>query len=289
MKIGWRSDSRPYEMLVQQNGFQARARQDGTRSEWNLDKPWHPYSLDVYKNAIYLRKGQNRDNCLHTAVSVGTDFKQLVHFPILTDASLYTLPDGPITQGIGSTVVVNAKGQVARIANDQHGKYLEHDTQLYAVRIDPSMSGYHTQEFQRIAGKDPFPERSVDAVPLSNIVALVVVTRKYWWNTSYGDKSQHRWQIFDVDCKEIRILNPFVLKMVYGPEADTSLEQHTRTQVSQAKQRPDFTFASTQRIKELSTPRGPQMSASNQHICGSCGQEFRMAILLRNHQSATGH
>src|SRR5256885_13745087 len=91
-KLGWPCDSRPLALLVQQDGFQPRARQDKVKSDWNLDKPWHPYSLDVYRDAIYLRKGQNRDNCLHTAVSIGTDVKQLVHFPILTDASNYTLP-----------------------------------------------------------------------------------------------------------------------------------------------------------------------------------------------------
>ncbi len=283
MKIGWRSDARAYETLVSQDGFQARARQDKVNTEWNLDKPWHPYSLDVYKNAIYLRKGQNRDNCLHTAVSIGTDFKQLVHFPIFTDLALYQPPLGPITDTWTREVVVNGKGQTARVGSDPLGKFLEHDTQVYGVRIGDSMQGYHTENFQAVAGKDPFPERSVNAIPLSSILALVIITRKYWWDNSSRATNEHHWQLFDVECKETRILNPFLLKFLSGDTAPGILESHIKYKLTEAKNRPDIVGDRNKRVRELSPKPVATQAAATTVVCPICGEKFPNTMKLNFH------
>lgn len=264
LKIGWRCDSRPYEMLVTQNGFQARARQDHVDREWNLTQPWHPYSLEVYRNAIYLRRGKNYDNCLHTAVSVGTDFKALVHFPLFTDASLYTYPNGPITWA--HEIVVNRRGEKARVGSDKLGSYLEHDTQLYAIRIDDSIRGYDTQAFQKKAGKDPFPERSVDGIPLENILARVLITRKYWWDTT----EPAHWEFFDIECKTIEILSKTIVDYHVGPYAENVLRTHIQGQVQAAKTRSDILFSKSKREKILTAP--PSTQAKQRKICPKCNK-----------------
>ncbi len=284
MKIGWRSDARPYKDLCVE-GFQARARQDGVNAEWSLNKPWHPYSLDVYRSAIYLRKGMNRDNCLHTAVSIGTDFKQLVHFPIFTDYSLYQPPAGPIDPTWISPVVVNAKGHTARVGSDPLGKFLEHDTQVYAVRISVAMKGYHTEHFQEIAGKDPFPERSLNAVPPHNILALVVITRKYWWDDSSRAKSEHHWQLFDVECKELQILNPTLLKLLAGDAAASTLESHIRVRVAEAKNRGDIAADRAKRQRELTPKPVASAAAKKSAVCDVCGQTFTSNLMLTQHKN----
>lgn len=266
IKIGWRCDSRPYELLVSQNGFQARARQEKVDREWNLTQPWHPYSLDVYRTAIYLRRGKNYDNCLHTAVSVGTEFKALVHFPLFTDTSLYTYPAGPINNW-ASPLVVNTRGEKARVGKDEHGSYLEHDTQLYALRIDDSVKGFDTQAFQRKAGKDPFPERSVDAIPVENILGRVLITRKYWWDARGGG-----WEFFDIECKTIDIVGKTIADYRVGPYAERVLKTHIQTQVTLAKTRQDIVFARAKRVKELTAPQAQGRGA--QKVCPKCQKSF---------------
>ncbi len=284
MKIGWRSDARPFKDLCVE-GFQARARQDGVNREWNLNQPWHPYSLDVYQNAIYLRRGMNRDNCLHTAVSIGTDFRQLVHFPIFTDYSLYQPPAGPILPTWSSPLVVNAKGHTARIGSDHLGQYLEHDTQVYAVRINVAMKGYHTEHFQEIAGKDPFPERSLNAVPPQNILALVVITRKYWWDNSSRDNKDHHWQLFDVECKDLQILNPTLLRVLSGDNAPAILETHIRVRLAEAKNRADIAADRNKRIRELTPKPAAASTAKKTFNCDVCGKTFSNNLQLMQHKN----
>lgn len=283
LKIGWRCDSRDFQMLKAQHGFQARSRSEKVDREWNLTKPWHPYSLEVYREAVYLRKGKNYDNCLHTAVSVGTDLKALVHFPLFTDASLYTYPVGPITNSAPWTgpLIVNRKGETARVGHDNLGKYLEHDTQLYMVRIDDKVWGYDTEAFQKAAGKDPFPERSVNAIPPENILGRVLITRKYWWNTS----NPAHWEFFDIDCKQIDVVGKSVGDYVIGPYAESVLRNHTKSQIETAKSRPDIVFAKSQRLRLLTTPVAVKGAVGGQKACPFCNQLFKPAELM-GHKNA---
>jgi hypothetical protein len=279
-KIGWRCDSRDYHKdLSKQGGFQARSRQDKIDREWNLTQPWHPYSLEVYRNAIYLRKGKNYDNCLHTAVSIGTDFKALVHFPIFTDASLYTYPVGPITWT--NPIVVNKKGEIARVGKDALGSYLEHDSQLYMVRIDDSVRGYNTEAFQAKAGKDPFPERSVNAIPFENILGRVLITRKYWWNTS---KPEH-WEFFDIECKGVDIFSAQIADYVIGPSAAQVLNNHAQAQINLAKNRQDIVFARAERQKLLTSAPVSKGPVGGLKPCPHCGNNFKPAELM-GHKNA---
>lgn len=272
LHIGWRGDGRDYATLQQQGGFKARARQDKICSEFGLDKPWHPYSLAVYREAIFLRKGHNVDNCLHTAVSVGTDFKMLVHFPIVTDASLYTLPAGPIESWTGGEAASLLQKYKIRVGKDQYGKFLEHDTQIYAVWITDNVRGFHTENFQAKQNSPTFPERSVQEIPVENILARVIVARRYWWDTSSKDRKAHGWQLFDVEAGAPEIVGEDRLKRLGGPAAVIAMRTHAIQKVSEAKMRGDISGDRSKRIRTLSQPQAQGPTQARPTLkCPTCG------------------
>lgn len=284
LQIGWRGDGRDYAALKAQGGFKARARQDKICTEYGLDKPWHPYSLPVYRDAIFLRKGHNVDNCLHTAVSVGTDFKMLVHFPIVTDLSLYTLPVGPIENWKGSEAATLLARYKIRVGNDQYGKFLEHDTQIYAVQITEHVKGFHTENFQTRNSSPTFPERSVQEIPIENILARVVVSRRYWWDIQERDPQKHAWQLYDVEPKQLDIVGEERLKSLGGQAAVTAMETHARRKMAEAKSREDIAGDRAKRIRILSQPQtGGKAQAKSAAQCPHCKQVLPNALMLKQH------
>jgi hypothetical protein len=297
MKLGYRGDSRTYDQLqAGDGGFRARARTGAVAHDYGLSQPWHPYSLPVYHNAIFLRRGRNKDNCLHTAISVGVELVQLVHFPILTDATLYTLPDGPIEGWVGDTASALQARHAVRVGHDALGRFLEHDTQMYVVEISDEMKGFHTERWQRAGGKDPFPERSVDAIPLDNVLAVIVLTRRYWWRLDIGDPRKRIWQLFDVQLKELKLLpGPTEFGSRFGPVMAERLLKHLDSQCVAARNREDIRGDRERRANYLRNPRAVKVDEAAQKgsvfaaVCDTCGASFSSALKLGQHQMMTKH
>lgn len=80
--LGFRCDSRSWDLIQQQSGSKAQARVTAPpiRSGRNFDKAWNPFSDPRRQSRMYMRKGK-LDNCLRTVVSVAMDLRDTVTFP----------------------------------------------------------------------------------------------------------------------------------------------------------------------------------------------------------------
>ncbi len=61
-------------------------------------RPWNPFSESVYANSLFLRKEHNKDNCLHTVVSVASEFAEILSYPLLTDGQQFALGQKPLEE-----------------------------------------------------------------------------------------------------------------------------------------------------------------------------------------------
>jgi hypothetical protein len=220
MAIGFRGDGRPYEDLVTAGGFLARARSDGQKifKECGFDKPWHPFGLEVYRNSLFLRKGHNKDNCLHTVVSIGVEFNDLVAYPLLTDPQHFPLCRIPLRQWTQKEIneALAHKWKVRTVwLKPNVIDHIEHELRIYVVRVDHS-SGFSTQGWQRkLNGDNPFPEIAVNQVRLNDILAEIVLTRRYFHPGDAGSP----FELYDLKFQTIRLLpSDLVLSMRFGDQ-----------------------------------------------------------------------
>ncbi|MGB7762259.1 MAG: hypothetical protein WBL61_20665 [Bryobacteraceae bacterium] len=173
--FGWRGDSRTFQELDTAGGFKARADSivNGFAARCNLREAWNPFSLLANRSDYWFREGQ-ADNCLHTSVSIATEFRTATAFPLLerkfagkkipttwAEADTASTPQTPffkvrIDQGPDSTVY--------RYADRQ---------QLYLVML--TGSGFNTKSKQQ----EKFPELAVKFVESSGILASVTFTRVF--------------------------------------------------------------------------------------------------------------
>jgi hypothetical protein len=215
MSIGFRGDGRSYEDIVTQNGFHVRARSSGQNvyKSYGLDQPWHPFNDPLYAKSLFLRKGKDKDNCLHTVVSVAAKFFTSLDYPILSDGTLFLPGQTPLPKWtqkeIGDALSHRFKVRAVKGANGLV-EQLEHDGRLFVVRLDGSQA-FSTEQWQRdIGGKNPCPERAVNAIPLENILAEVSYTRLF-----FDENGQLTF--YDFRVNDIRLLpNEDVLKSRFG-------------------------------------------------------------------------
>jgi hypothetical protein len=199
LPIAFRSDSRSYEELAQQNGFCTRARQGEDSKiykDYGLDQPWHPFNNPVYQKSIFLRIGQkNKDNCLHTAISVGKNFAEITHFPILNDGTVFGSKDAegrflaekPLgdwtDQDIATAAAHWTKIRAVKGA-DGFVDHLEKDNHVHVFHLR-GIKGYNTEA--HFGGADKFPERGIYGVPLSHFLADLHFVQKWWFNPQTGN------------------------------------------------------------------------------------------------------
>ena len=208
--IGFRADTRSYDDLVASKGFNARARQEGwVYSGYAFNQRWNPFNNPVYSDSMFLRLGEkNKDACLQTVVSTGANFRDVVHFPILNDygnnfkarsqsgeflavkpAELWT--DADIQLAAADRMKVKAvKGTGPGI------DHLEKDNHIHVFHTT-GLRGFNTAD--HFGGTDKFPERSMENVPLANLLADIHFIQKWWFNPAEGQIV-----LYDIEFSPIR-------------------------------------------------------------------------------------
>lgn len=274
LTIGFRGDGRSYEDIVTGGGFKARARSNGQGVyEWfGFGKPWHPFGLEVYANSLFLRKGHNKDNCLHTVVSIGFEFDELVAYPLLTDPQLFPLCVTPLNQWTQTEINGAAahKWKVRAVpATPGAIDHLEHELRIYVVRLDLSR-GFGTQAWQqKLGGDNPFPEIAVDQVRVPDILAEIVLTRRYFHSGQKGDD----FELYDLEFKSMRLLpNEMVLKIRFGDQFPTILAERLRGLERSAKNYRSDSRRMYEKLKLAAA--APVKSGARRGNCSFCGKPF---------------
>ena len=294
IKLGFRGDSRTYEQLVASNGFGARARARSLKvyTDYGLDQPWNPFSLEVYANSLFLRKGHNKDNCLHTVVSIASEFAEILPYPLLTDEAQFPLCLKALPSWTDQDIAAAAAHRYkvrAQKGPDSKVRTLENDIRIFIVQLEGARA-FSTEAWQTaVGGKNPFPERAVDAVPTQNILAEFEITRRYCWESSKANQggalvTVGTLAMYDFEVRGRRLLpSEEVLKgkgedfpALLNSKLD-SLIQGAKVKWAQAKRRFD------------DANRAPVAAAAASTRCGECGATFRNAALLTFHVKATGH
>jgi hypothetical protein len=192
--IAFRCDGRAYRDLELSGGMKARARSKGEKvfNDYAMNQPWNPLSNPVYGNSLWLRMGsRNKDNCLQTVISVGPRFSAIAHFPILNDFVLVFQAKSADGQFLAlkrddewtqdDIAAAAAHWLKVRAIPDPSGgvQRLEKDNQVYIFHLR-GLRGINTSA--QFAGKDEFPERGMESVPLNNILAVVEFVQLWWFN-----------------------------------------------------------------------------------------------------------
>jgi len=204
ISLGFRADGRTYDQLVLQNGLGARARSGGQTiyTDYGLDQAWHPFSLQIYANSLFLRKGINKDNCLHTVVSVSLEFAEILPYPLLSDGSLFRWANTPLTNWTTAdeTEALAHRFKVRAVRTQPGGAidHLESEIRVFVLRTDNTRA-FSTKNWQKKVGvTNPFPEAAVNSIPVENILAEIEVTRKHFFDN--GDLT-----FYDFEFKKITL------------------------------------------------------------------------------------
>lgn len=278
--LGFRADSRDYDTLVRQNGLLPRARSAGqdVHRAYGLNKPWNPFSLGVYSNSMFLRKGSNKDNCLHTVVSIGLEFAELLPYPLLSDASLFKLANKPLktwtAQDEAEALAHRYKVRAVRTKPAGDIDHVESELSIYVLSMDQSRS-FSTKAWQGRKGvENPFPEAAVDHVPTESILAEVLLTRKHFFDSD-------GLSFFDFKVTSIRLLpSPEKLQARFDDAFPTLIE--ARVQQLERSARGTWAMARARYDKVMSQPTGPGGAAKGK-LCDVCGKTFK-PILFRTHE-----
>ncbi|TWS97321.1 hypothetical protein [Reyranella sp. CPCC 100927] len=270
--IGFRADGRPYEKLVEQGGFHSRARSSGQSvySEFGLDLPWHPLSLDVYARSLFLRKGHNKDNCLHSVVSVAKLFSEIMPYPLLSDAATFRLAFKPFSSWTAEDKREAAshwlKIRVVEGGSPRKIDHLENEIRVYIVRVDNTVA-FNTEAWQkRLHVSNPFPEAAVAQIPIEDILAEIEVTRKYFFDADASGAGAVT--LYDVDFKTTRVLpSRSAQTAIYGSHFPIQLE--ALMQGLQQSARQAFAGART-RYLDQNKPRLPSKSIGETWTCPTC-------------------
>jgi hypothetical protein len=285
VRLGFRADSRNYETLVRQGGFKARARsdQDPIYTKFGFDQPWNPLALDVYANSLFLRKGINRDNCLHTVISVSKELKEIFPYPLLSDESLFPLANKPLKtwtpQDDAAALSHWLKVRAVR-ANDVVD-HLETEICVYVVRVDNAMA-FNTEKWQNdTGGANPFPEAAVKEINVNAILAEMKIKRKHFWDQPPSGGGSLTF--YDFDVISTRVLPSEEDQIAaYGPDFPDqlkaklqSLEREAKNGWAQALQR--------YRNKDVVFRAGPTGGGLSK--CPHCNKEFPRAQFIAHKNS----
>ena len=173
--FGWRGDSRDFAALDAAGGFRARADSivNGFAARCNLREEWHPFSLLANRSDYWYRQGQE-DNCLHTAVSIATDFRTATVFPLLENKLAgKKIPKTEAEANQQSTPNAGfCKIRTDPAIDGISYRYADR-VQLYLVLLNGS--GFNTQAVQQ----EKFPELAVKFVDASSLLASITFTRLF--------------------------------------------------------------------------------------------------------------
>ncbi len=262
--IGFRCDSRTYEEVYAHLGFNTRARStnEDLRKSYALDQPWHPYANPVYRNSLFLRRGTtNRDNCLHTVVSVGADFHMTVHFPILNDplnfelkspADQQLLCQKPFDEWTKSDIHAaeghRLKLRVIKNHSANIVDRLEKDNHVHVLYLN-GLKGVDTERL--ISGANAFPERGLESVPRENLLADIKFVQKYWFSERMG-----KIMLYEVEFAPIRwVPSETAIDKLLGATAKNEIASRIRSEITKAQVRPDICMEGRERDQYLASAR----------------------------------
>lgn len=277
--LGFRADGREYKDLVK-HGFAARARSKTQEvyTDYGLDRPWHPFSDGDAAKCLFLRKGKNKDNCLHTVVSVAFKLAPVVDYPLLSDPTLFVL-------GCKDTAKWDAQDRLAAKTHkykvdavDDPTKpgvidHTESDLRLYVMAMNKA-TAFSTSAWQGKMGvPNPFPEAAVSEVQPKHIIAQLLIRRKHFFDAD-------ALYLYDFDLKEIKLLpDEPTLKARFGDAFPTALQAQLTGMVRGGKA--DLAGAMQRYNKKKAPPPGKGV-ASNKTPCPKCGQMFT-AFMMSKH------
>jgi hypothetical protein len=275
--LGFRADGRTYKQLIAQGGFRARARSRGqdVHSNYGLNEPWNPFSLHVYANSLFLRKGENKDNCLHTVVSVGLEFAELLPYPLLSDASLFRWAKKPFKEWTTADEQQARQHRYAvRTVHKTSGgpiDHLESEVRIFVLRMG-SASAFSTQAWQKKVGvPNPFPEAAVNEVSADDILAEVEVTRRHYFDG-------RALTFYDFEISQTRILDREGLAARYGRHFPSALEQRIQSLKGAAKN--TWSSAKAQYVK-YNTPKTPGTGPKKDR-CPKCDKSYTPIMMNRH-------
>jgi len=173
--LGWRGDGRNLDTIRKSGGLVNKTQSDDYAKSQNMRQPWHPFSLPQNQSKWFFRLAKE-DNCLHTVVSVSTDFKSSCTFPLLNSDYVVLPPNNPSQQAISNMTLYERK-QWHKVTGNVAGRGSESVTrfadiqQLYLVVVDTQY--FDTQQKQTYQ----FPEVAVKQIPTDNILACISFIR----------------------------------------------------------------------------------------------------------------
>ncbi|HEY5910665.1 MAG TPA: hypothetical protein VJA21_08690 [Verrucomicrobiae bacterium] len=95
VEIGWRSEARSWEAIVEQKGTKRQVEVDTLAKEMKISESWHPFSQGQYRNYLWFRAGVNLDSDFRSVISVGEDIQTVISFPQLDAEGYPDLPKAP--------------------------------------------------------------------------------------------------------------------------------------------------------------------------------------------------
>jgi hypothetical protein len=245
LKIGFRADTRSYDDLVLNKGFNARARQDGwVYTGFAFNQRWNPFSNPVYSQSLFLRLGaKNKDACLYTVVSAGANFREVAHFPILNDygnnfkaqsASGHPLAVKPAEMWNEADILLAAADRMrVRAVKSTTGPGVDHvekDNHIHVFHTT-GLHGFNTQA--HFAGADSFPERSMREIPLANLLADIHFIQKWWYRPD-----SRQLELYELEFSPIRwVPSEQVVEQLVGAQGMLTLKADIDREITRAKGR----------------------------------------------------
>jgi hypothetical protein len=244
--ILFRSDLRSYDEVKAHGGFTARARSFSSPiyKIYGLDKPWHPFNNPVYGASLWLRLGtKNKDNCLHTVISTGPSFVKITHFPILNDYNNFAAKSAsgqylcfkPFEEWTQADIQLAASDrQKVQAVKDSTGAidYIQKENHIHVFHA-AGLKGFNTEGY--FPGKDKFPERGMEQIPVSHLLADLAFLQKYWYCHADG-----KIQLFEIKFAPIRwVPSDQVVDFLLGESGRLRLEAIIQEQVAGSENRED--------------------------------------------------
>lgn len=179
--LGWRGDSRKYEDIETAGGLYCKAESEIYAKPRHMRTTWHPFADKNVRSYMYYRK-QQKDNCLHTVVSVSilkedNDYEQ--RFKI--NACFPQLEELTDTSRSQTTAV-----EVEKNSTRENVDLFVDSVTLYLCKFPEGDDYFDTQKFQQEFSGDTkgFPEIGVREIPAKNIVAYVKYVRVHHGTTN---------------------------------------------------------------------------------------------------------
>jgi hypothetical protein len=180
VRVGWRSESRSWEQIVRDKGTKRQVDVDKLAGKMHMREPWHPFSIEKYKNCLWFRAGNQMDNCLYSVISVGNDFKTVTSFPLIIENPWRFPSEGGTIKPLEQWTVAEKQQHrnniaVVRLSDGQPREMVVSTVYVYLFLLRGLV--LDTSEVQEFYGADGFPERGVTSIKLDDIFGYCRVLR----------------------------------------------------------------------------------------------------------------